>query len=1061
MNSSEPIITAGNENQLLHSLKQRLPGYVPGWLPEDQSPGAALMRIFARHLDIFAKGLNKVPARSQMAFLDMLGMQLLPAQAARAPLVFTLTENAPVDVTLPRGSQVAVSALRKPPASSSAGDEIETTKENIFATTQTVTLSRSRIAALYSLDPRSDEFVDHTAQLTAGFTLFDDLKPTEHAIYLGHQQFLALGGDDILVLLTFSIPSQIAHELKTRWEYLTEGGWTPLQNASGDDTTDGMRHDGLIILRRECGPKAKQETIEGRTAYWLRGQLTSPLLPDGTKGDRTIPIINDIRARVGFTKRNLTPETAFADGVPLDISKEFSPFSPQPIAYATFYVACKEAFERKGAQVRMEINLSEDGVVPTGTTLNIDWEYFDGALWQKLSFQTSSGATKFDFTTRGTLIFTTPRDWAETNMNGEKNYWLRAHITEGNYGVPPRGNLNVVPERQIIAVSGDRKILTVKNEGYAGGEYVVIIKGNDKVTAIVSGRQDADKLLLLEPLAGDVDFQGGTILAPSLVPGNMHPPTVKNINLSFTYLTDPFELDHCLSVNDSVFEDHTEDIRWPDRLFQPFRPVEDLFPAVHFNFDRRLPAGLVSLYLDIPQNVAEENLEGSPYKWEYRSPRGWSELSVLDGTNGFRQSGMIQFIGPPDAIAAPGLGGNLFHVRAHLMQGQRPQPLPVDGVWINAVWAEQQASPREEREELGISDGNPNQTFSLRRTPVLEGQVIEVQEWIGRGENWRNFVLGVPEEDLRFERDPATGVTTAVWVRWHPQTHLYKTQRDERHYSIERARGLIRFGNGVHGLVPSAGNRIIAAYSSGGNAAGNVLTGAISELRTAVPFLQSVTNPIPASGGADIESAEHVRRRGAQWLRHQDRAISTQDCEWLAREASPDVARVCCLPIAGPAGQAQRGWITLIIAPNNPDPQPLPSPEFQRRVRAYLATRVPATVAHHVRILAPQYVPVSVRAEIVPSEPGAAAQVESSLRSRLNDFLHPLRGGINGRGWEFGQAVYLSQIARVIESTPGVDYARDIRVSAREQRFADFVPIDRYALVAAGDHELKLIVGGE
>jgi len=52
--------------------------------------------------------------------------------------------------------------------------------------------------------------------------------------------------------------------------------------------------------------------------------------------------------------------------------------------------------------------------------------------------------------------------------------------------------------------------------------------------------------------------------------------------------------------------------------------------------------------------------------------------------------------------------------------------------------------------------------------------------------------------------------------------------------------------------------------------------------------------------------------------------------------------------------------------------------------------------------------------------------------------------------------VYLSQIARVIEETPGVDYARELRLSVEAQIFADAVEINPFTLVATGDHEIKL-----
>jgi hypothetical protein len=148
-----------------------------------------------------------------------------------------------------------------------------------------------------------------------------------------------------------------------------------------------------------------------------------------------------------------------------------------------------------------------------------------------------------------------------------------------------------------------------------------------------------------------------------------------------------------------------------------------------------------------------------------------------------------------------------------------------------------------------------------------------------------------------------------------------------------------------------------------------------------------------------------------------------------------------------------------VVAPYSPEAQPKPSPEFQRRVRDHLARRVPAAVSRRVKVVGPQYSPVSVQAEIIPYEPGEAAQVEARVRDRLKRFLHPLTGGPDNLGWEFGQAVYLSQIARVVEETPGVDYARAIRLSVNDRIFAEAVQIDPYSLPAAGDHELKLSIG--
>src|SRR5574341_823747 len=124
-----------------------------------------------------------------------------------------------------------------------------------------------------------------------------------------------------------------------------------------------------------------------------------------------------------------------------------------------------------------------------------------------------------------------------------------------------------------------------------------------------------------------------------------------------------------------------------------------------------------------------------------------------------------------------------------------------------------------------------------------------------------------------------------------------------RHYVIDRSRGAITFGGGDRGLIPLAGKNNIkcAQYQYGGGAKGNVDAGAITKLRTTIPFIASVTNPSAADGGGDEEGLDRVQERGPQTLKHRDRAVTWEDFEWLVREASPKVAKVRCLPTRDPS----------------------------------------------------------------------------------------------------------------------------------------------------------------
>jgi hypothetical protein len=77
---------------------------------------------------------------------------------------------------------------------------------------------------------------------------------------------------------------------------------------------------------------------------------------------------------------------------------------------------------------------------------------------------------------------------------------------------------------------------------------------------------------------------------------------------------------------------------------------------------------------------------------------------------------------------------------------------------------------------------------------------------------------------------------------------------------------------------------------------------------------------------------------------------------------------------------------------------------------------------------------------------------------RLQTFLHPLRGGADGHGWDFGQSVFLSDLAALIEGTPGVDAVRFLQLMAGSAVHGDSVPMEPHQLVAAGDSQLMIVV---
>jgi hypothetical protein len=626
---------------------------------------------------------------------------------------------------------------------------------------------------------------------------------------------------------------------------------------------------------------------------------------------------------------------------------------------------------------------------------------------------------------------------------------LRIEPTTANQ-VQPAENRTLTWEYSI----GDRRwqqFLQGNEEQFEAGATRTQSLGRppDWVPAAVDG--DERRWLRVRISAGN--YGGPTVYTPTGPQNQPKPPRLTRMTASYAYATRPEPPDHVKSRNRFTFADHSTAVRSGRASFAPFAPVAERQPAVYLGFGERLPVGLVSLFVDVPAGTEAGGAPpASPFIWEYRSPSGWAELAVLDATGGWRARGLIQFIGPPDLVADAGPAGPLYWIRARLRTGTgSPEELPLSGLYLNAVWASHRTDVT--GEACGQADGTASQLVALHNGGVLGDARVEVQEWRGTSREWESRFREVPADRLRYDRD-ARDAVRGVWVEWEERAYLFGSGPFDRHYTLDRANGVVRFGDGTSGAMPPPGAAIVASYRYGGGPQGNVAADTIVQPYDPVPYLETVTNPSPAAGGAAGEVAATGRGagvRGPHALRHRGRAVAASDFEWLARDASSEVALARCLPVTGPEGVPATGWVTLIIAPVGEEPEPQPSVELLQRVRAHIAACAPVAVAGRVRVMGPAYQHVSVTAEVAVADVGDAAAIESAIRARLGAFLHPIAGG-----WQFGEAVRLSHVAALIEGVPGVAYAGRLLLGSEGAVAGERVPIAADRLPASGRHLLKL-----
>jgi len=106
------------------------------------------------------------------------------------------------------------------------------------------------------------------------------------------------------------------------------------------------------------------------------------------------------------------------------------------------------------------------------------------------------------------------------------------------------------------------------------------------------------------------------------------------------------------------------------------------------------------------------------------------------------------------------------------------------------------------------------------------------------------------------------------------------------------------------------------------------------------------------------------------------------------------------------------------------DPSPQPAKERVKTVEDYLDPRRLLTTRQHV--VGPVYVPIGVDLLITRQTDMPEQSLREQVVQAIRTFLHPLRGGLDGRGWPFGRSVYLSELNRLLKNIPGLDYIVDI-----------------------------------
>nr|WP_246429070.1 putative baseplate assembly protein [Pseudoxanthomonas broegbernensis] len=424
------------------------------------------------------------------------------------------------------------------------------------------------------------------------------------------------------------------------------------------------------------------------------------------------------------------------------------------------------------------------------------------------------------------------------------------------------------------------------------------------------------------------------------------------------------------------------------------------------DFNRYTLGQRLCLYFHLAQESAGES---PALPWQYYDGLNWRALAVDDATAGLTRSGIVSFTVPEDLRAATLYAQAACWLR---IQSARPsQDVTVYGVYPNTVMGSNRSTVLDET--LGSSNEQPSQVFEMAYTPVLAGMELEVGEPAGMepapGE----------EEDLSLTvTSPGTSVQSSdvVWRRWDLVDSFSFSGPADRVYTLDNENGMIRFGDGCHGMIPPRGyNNIVAAfYQYTQGLAGNVGADELTVLRPGFNAIASVSNPAAALGGVNGDTRHELLATAPPQVKANGRAVQLDDFDTLARAASSEVSRAHAVIAAD-------GRIAVGVLAISQAAQPYASPALLDEVANYLRERCLAPLATRIYTCEPRYLPIDVVAQVgVNVAPDQRLTVQQDLTRQLQAFLQPVFGGPEGQGWDFGQTVQAAQATRFLRRDPRV-----------------------------------------
>jgi len=302
----------------------------------------------------------------------------------------------------------------------------------------------------------------------------------------------------------------------------------------------------------------------------------------------------------------------------------------------------------------------------------------------------------------------------------------------------------------------------------------------------------------------------------------------------------------------------------------------------------------------------------------------------------------------------------------------------------------------------------------------------------GHGESQNEKILGSGDAtrsnqqfdfattDVSFVTDGnfACGVRAALEIMvdnrtWQQVPTLNDSEPEDPHYVVrmqEDGTLTVSFGDGRLGRrLPSGANNVRINYRTGAGLAGNLAPYSLVKEVKPHPFVDALLQPMPASGGNDMEAADSMRANAPASVLTIERAVSLDDFTHLAAtNSSVWQARAFRLP-SGP-GRADR--IEVAVVPAGGGSLGTLSETLKDFLTAHALPGVQVSITAYQAIILDLSLTLSIKEDEFDPDLVAEAVRQAVMAAFAMEKA------------QLGEALFLSQVLKVVEGVPGVENCR-------------------------------------